>query len=88
MSALASVLVRQKDARGYPSISTFASSDRTFSFVVKDGNERYRRLVNASEAQLENDAGMRAAVAGARNALAGGPDLIYRTARIFGTVPI
>jgi hypothetical protein len=75
MSALASVLVRQRAARGYTSISTFASSDRTFSFVVKDGNERYRKLINASEAQLEKDSGMNAAVAAAKNALAGGPDL-------------
>jgi hypothetical protein len=75
MSALASVLVRQRDARGYTSISTFVSSDRTFSFVVKDGNERYRKLINASEAQLEKDPGMKAAVAAAENAIAGGPDL-------------
>lgn len=75
MSALASVLVRQKNARGYPSISTFASSDLTFSFVVKDGNVRYKKFMNATEAAIAKDPGMSAAVAGAKNALAGGPDL-------------
>jgi hypothetical protein len=75
MSALASVLVRQRDARGYTSMSTFVSTDKTFSFVVKDGNERYHKLINASEAQLEKNPGMNAAVAAARNALARGPDL-------------
>lgn len=75
MSALASVLVRQRDARKYASIAAFASSDPTFSFVVKDGNERYRKLLDTSEAQLAKDSGMNAAVAAARNALVGGPDL-------------
>jgi hypothetical protein len=75
MSALASVLVRQRDARGYTSISTFASSDRTFSFVVNDGNPRYKRFRNSSDDAIAKDGGMRAAVAAARNALAGGPDL-------------
>ena len=75
MGALASVLVRQRDARGYTSISTFASSDRTFSFVVNDGNARYKRLLHASEDAIAKDRGMRGAVTAARNALAGGPDL-------------
>lgn len=75
MNALASVLVRQRNARGYASMATFTSSDRTFSFVVKDGNERYRKLMDASEAQVEANPGMSAAVLAARNALAGGPDL-------------
>lgn len=75
MSALASVLVRQRDARGYTSISTFASSDRTFSFVVNDGNPRYKLFINASEDAIAKDGGMRAAVTAARNALVGGPDM-------------
>jgi hypothetical protein len=72
MSVLASVLVRQRDARGYTSISTFASSDRTFSFVVNDGPPRYKRFLNASDDAIAKDGGMRAAVTAARNALAGG----------------
>lgn len=75
ISALASVLVRQRDARKYSSIHTFASSDRTFSFVVKDGNRRFQKLMNATVQQLNNDHGMNAAVKAAKNALAGGVDL-------------
>jgi len=75
MSALASVLVRQRDARGYSDIATFAKSDRTFSFVVADGNARYKRLMNASESEIAKDPALNAAVSAAKNALSGGPDL-------------
>lgn len=75
MSALASVLVRQKNARGHPSMLTFAALDKTFSFVVKDGNARYKKLLGATEAAIAKDAAMSAAVAAAKNALVGGPDL-------------
>lgn len=75
ISALASVLVRQRDARGYASMTTFTSSDRTFSFVVKDGNKRYAKLIKASDAQVLSDPGMSAALTAAKNALSGGPDL-------------
>lgn len=75
MRALASVLVRQRNARGYKDIPTFAASDPTFSFVVGDGNGRYKRLMEASESDIAKDVGMTAAVQAAKNALAGGPDL-------------
>jgi hypothetical protein len=74
MGALASVLVRQRDARGYIDINVFVKSDKTFSFVVADGNDRYRKLINASESQIAKDPGMSAAVTAARNALSGGRD--------------
>lgn len=75
MRAIASVLVRQRDARGYDSIITFANNDKAFSFVVTDGNVRYKRLLQASEDQIANDPAMNAAWAAAKNALSGGPDL-------------
>lgn len=75
MKALASVLVRQRNARGYKDIPTFAASDPTFSFVVSDGNARYKKLMDASESAIAKDSGMTAAVEAAKNALAGGPDL-------------
>jgi hypothetical protein len=75
MSALASVLVRQRDARGYADIDTFAKSDRTFSFVVADGNARFKKLMKASESEIARDPAMNAAVAAAKNALSGGSDL-------------
>ncbi|QRN55782.1 hypothetical protein ISN74_04740 [Dyella caseinilytica] len=74
MMALASVLVRQRDARGYSDIQTFAKKERTFSYVVSDGNVRYRTMMRASDEDIARNAGMQAAVAAARNALNYGPD--------------
>ncbi|TDG06240.1 hypothetical protein E1N52_22035 [Paraburkholderia guartelaensis] len=74
MFGLASVLVRQRDARGYSDIGTFASSERSFSFVVSDGNLRYTKLMKATDAQIDKDKGMKIAIAAARNALAYGVD--------------
>ncbi|RAR50052.1 hypothetical protein C7401_14344 [Paraburkholderia unamae] len=74
MMAIASVLVRQRNARGYSDMATFTKNDRTFSFVVGDGNPRYNALMKAKDEKIEKDAGMQAAISAARNALAGGPD--------------
>lgn len=75
MNAIASVLVRQRDARGYKDMATFTASDPTFSFVVNDGNTRYAKLMHASESAIAKDLGMTAAVSAAKNALTGGADL-------------
>ncbi|WP_033370858.1 hypothetical protein, partial [Caldimonas sp.] len=75
LQALASILVRQRDARGYKDIASFARGEPTFSFVVNDGNKRYAKLMKASDQEIEKDTGMRRAVAAAKNALAGGPDM-------------
>lgn len=74
MSAIASVLIRQRDARGYQDMATFAAQEPSFSFVVSDGNARYARLMNASENDIDKHAGMKAAVRAAINAVNGGPD--------------
>lgn len=70
MGAIARVLIRQRNARGYADMSTFVTSDKTFSFVVKDGSERYKKLTKASEAEIANDAGMSTALNAAKQALA------------------
>lgn len=76
IGAIANVLVRQRKARGYPDMSTFIKEDRTFSFVVKDGNARYKKLMKASEAAIAKDTGMTAALNSAKQALAdAGKDL-------------
>lgn len=72
--ALASVLVRQRNARGYGDISTLASSEPSFSFVASDGNKRYSALMKASEKDIEKNAGMKLAMEAATNALSGGTD--------------
>jgi hypothetical protein len=73
--AIASVLARQKIARGYSSITKFATEDKTFSFVVRDGNPRYEKLMKSSDKKIMEDSGMAAAIEAAKNALADGPDL-------------
>ena len=75
MQALASVLVRQRNARGYTDMMTFTDKEKSFSFVVSDGNVRYKKLMSASEKAIAKDAGMSSAIAAAKNALAGGPDM-------------
>ncbi|MYM87797.1 hypothetical protein GTP91_11465 [Rugamonas sp. FT82W] len=74
MSAIASVLVRQRDARGYKDIMRFAVREKTFAFAVSDGNERYADLMKASEKSIERHPGMKIAIAAAVNALEGGVD--------------
>ncbi|WP_322031273.1 hypothetical protein [Paraburkholderia sp. J76] len=74
MMAIASVLVRQRDARGYSDMATFTKNDPTFSFVVKDGNQRYSQLMNAKDSDISKQPAMQAAINAARNALSGGPD--------------
>jgi hypothetical protein len=74
MMAIASVLVRQRDARGYSDIATFAKGEKAFSFVVGDGNQRYSALMKATDEQIAKNPAMQAAIEAARNALAGGPD--------------
>lgn len=72
--ALASVLVRQRNARRYSDIATFSSSEPNFSYVTSDGNKRYSALMKATEQDIEKNAGMKLAIAAATNALNGGVD--------------
>lgn len=74
MFAIANVLVRQRDARGYQDIMSFAKSEPSFSFVVADGNSRYKKLMNATEVDIRKDAGMSTAIDAAENALNSGLD--------------
>ena len=73
MAAIANVLVRQQKARGYASAAAFIKADKSFAFAAHDGNERYARLMAATLDEINLDAGMRAAVRGASNALANDP---------------
>ncbi|MHA7680031.1 hypothetical protein [Cupriavidus sp. PET2-C1] len=74
MAALASVMLRQMKARGYSTLASFTTKEKTFSFVVSDGNERYAKLMKSSEAHIEKNAAMASAVKAAKNALSGGID--------------
>lgn len=74
MMAIASVLKRQRDARGYSDMARFVRNEPTFSFVVSDGNARYNKLMKATNDKIASEPAMQAAIAAARNALADGPD--------------
>lgn len=74
MAALANVMVRQSKARGYASIVTFTAKEKSFSFVVADGNQRFGRLMRASESDIGRSSAMSDAVRAATNALSGGHD--------------
>lgn len=69
MAAIANVLVRQQKCRGYVSISTFIDTDKTFAFAAHDGNQRYAKLMNATETDINKDKGMKSAIKAAQNAL-------------------
>jgi hypothetical protein len=53
MAGISSVLIRQRDARGYSSMQEFVKAEPTYSYVVKDGNPRYAQLINTTEAEIK-----------------------------------
>lgn len=74
MAGIAAVLLRQRNARGYGTFADFIKKERSFSFVVADGNKRYTRLMNATEKQIQADEGMTMALIAAQHVLGGGFD--------------
>lgn len=74
MYAIASVMVRQMDARGFDSIKSFTTKDKSFSFAVGDGNPRFRALMKATDKVIEKNAAMQSAIEAAKYSLAKGPD--------------
>jgi hypothetical protein len=48
MAGVASVLLRQRDARGYASMKAFTAAEPTYSYVVSDGNARYAAIMKIS----------------------------------------
>ena len=74
MAAIASVMVRQMKARGYQTMAIFTTKERSFSFVVADGNQRFAKLMKSTDAQIEKSPEMSVAIAAAQNAFADGVD--------------
>lgn len=75
LKALASVLIRQRDARGYTTMKEFIDGEPSYSYVVGDGNAKYKKIIKAKDEDIYRDPGMSNALAAARNALVDGPDL-------------
>lgn len=74
MHALASVIWRQRIARGHATMALFVQWEPTYSYVTSDGNKRYQKMTRASDKDIRNDPGMSSALAAAENAMSGGPD--------------
>lgn len=72
--SIASVIEKQRLARGFATIKDLGSKDKTFSFVTTDGNPRYAKLIKASVSEIEKNEGMKISIAAAKNAKAGGID--------------
>lgn len=70
--AIASVLVRQRDARGYAFIDDFMTARPSFAYGAR--SPKHDVLMAATEQAIEKSFGMRIAVSAARNALAHGLD--------------
>ena len=74
MAVIANVLVRQQQARGYPSVDAFIKVDTTFAYAAHNGCHRYAKLMAASDDQIAKDTeGMGAAVRAACNAFSDKP---------------
>lgn len=71
MAAIANVMVKQRKARGYNTMSAFVENEPTFSFAVSDGNRRFALLKNATDAQIAKSSVMRDAIKAAQNAMSG-----------------
>lgn len=53
----------------------FIDGEPSYSYVVGDGNEKYKKFNKAKDEDISNDTGMSNALVAARNALSDGPDL-------------
>ncbi len=69
MAAIAIVTLRQRNARGYSSITAFAKGEPTYAYAAHDGNLRYLHLMRATDSEINNDTGMRLALNAAHHAI-------------------
>lgn len=51
-------------------INQLLTADPNYTYAIKDGNQRYKKLMAASEKDITSDAGMALALESAKNALA------------------
>jgi len=67
---IAFAIANRMRAWGKPSVESMLQEDKNYSYVVKDGNARYKKFISASEKDRQNDKGMQIAVFAAKDALA------------------
>ena len=71
IGGIAFTVANRARAWGGKTIEQLLSADPNYTYAVKDGNARYAKLMRATEAAIQADAGMKLAVAQATAALAG-----------------
>lgn len=52
MAAIAAVMLRQMRCRGYELLSAFTKKEKSFSYVVSDGKQRFASLIKTNEADV------------------------------------
>lgn len=52
MAGIAAVMLRQMKCRGYESLSAFTKKEKSFSYVVSDGKQRFASLIKTNEADV------------------------------------
>lgn len=76
IGAIAWAVANRARLWGGCSVKTLLQRDPNYTYAVTDGNQRFGLLKGATETTIENTPGMKAALAAAREALAGtGTDL-------------
>ncbi|QWE96642.1 hypothetical protein [Cupriavidus sp. EM10] len=55
-------------------MADFTSKEKSFSFVVADGNQRFAKLQKSTDLEIGKSPAMSAAIKAAENAFADGPD--------------
>lgn len=52
MAGIAAVMLRQMKCRGYDSLKAFTKKERSFSYVVSDGKQRFALLIKTNEVDV------------------------------------
>lgn len=69
IGGIAFAVANRARAWGRKSVDELLKADPNYTYAVTDGNARYNKLMKASEADIQKDAGMKIAVEMAANAL-------------------
>jgi len=70
IGGIAWAVANRARAWGNKTIDQMLAADPNYTYAVKDGNQRYKRLMSASEQDIAADQGMLTAINCAKNALA------------------
>lgn len=69
IGGIAFAVANRARAWGAKSVDALLKADTNYTYAVTDGNERYNKLMKASEEDIQKDEGMKIAIVMARHAL-------------------